>query len=102
MGDAAGERLRGASLPAVTSVRQVGLWIGVDVDPTFATGYEVCAQLLKRGVLCKDTHEQTMRFAPPLIVEDAELDWALSQVEAVLGGLGPASSRRQSAVQRTS
>jgi ornithine--oxo-acid transaminase len=102
MGDAAGERLRRASLPAVTSIRQIGLWIGVDIDPTFATGYEVCAQLLERGVLCKDTHEQTVRFAPPLIVEEAELDWALSQVEAVLGGLELAPRRRQPAVQRTS
>jgi ornithine--oxo-acid transaminase len=88
LGDAMGDRLRRASLPAVSAIRQVGLWIGVDVDPAFATGYAVCAQLLERGVLCKDTHEQTVRFAPPLIVEDAELDWALSQVEAVLGGLG--------------
>ena len=102
LGDAAGERLRAAALPAVTSIRQVGLWIGVDVDPTFSTGYEVCAALLERGVLCKDTHEQTVRFAPPLIVEDAELDWALSQVEAVLGGLEPAAVRHHSEVERTS
>jgi ornithine--oxo-acid transaminase len=78
------ERLRTGAFPCVTEVRQIGLWIGVDLDPAAATAREVCERLLDRGVLCKDTHEQTVRIAPPLITERAELDWALGRIADVL------------------
>jgi ornithine--oxo-acid transaminase len=79
-------QLRG--LPGVTAVRGAGLWAGVDIDPALATGREVCERLMDRGVLAKDTHGSTIRLAPPLVVTEQELDWAVSQLGAVLGELG--------------
>jgi ornithine--oxo-acid transaminase len=68
----------------VLAVRGAGLWAGVDVDPELATGREVCELLLERGLLAKDTHGSTIRLAPPLVVDPADLDWAVDQLEAVL------------------
>jgi ornithine--oxo-acid transaminase len=68
-------------------VRGVGLWAGVDIDPRLGTGREVCEQLMARGILAKDTHGSTIRFAPPLVVERADLDLAVDALEAVLTGL---------------
>ena len=45
---------------------------------------DYCYKLKESGVLCKDTHEQVMRLAPPLVVEKSELDWALERLETVL------------------
>lgn len=88
LGADAAERLRGRAFPAVRSVRQIGLWLGIDVDPAAGTAREVCEVLLEHGVLCKDTHEQTIRVAPPLTVLPTELDWALERIERVLSELG--------------
>lgn len=68
----------------VTAVRVVGLWAGVDIDPAHGTGREVAERLLARGVLVKDTHGQTIRIAPPLVVRATELDWAVEQLRLVL------------------
>ncbi|MCU1533937.1 MAG: rocD [Glaciihabitans sp.] len=72
----------------VIAVRGAGLWAGIDIDPTLATGRRVCELLMERGVLAKDTHGSTIRFAPPIVVEAADLDWAVDQLEAVLLELG--------------
>jgi ornithine--oxo-acid transaminase len=87
LGDDAATRLRGRGLPAVTAVRQIGLWLGVDIDPVAGTAREACERLLEHRVLCKDTHEQTVRIAPPLTVLPSELDWALERIERVLAEL---------------
>ncbi|MCU1405479.1 MAG: rocD [Glaciihabitans sp.] len=71
----------------VTEVRGAGLWAGIDIDPALATGRRVCEMLLERGVLAKDTHGSTIRLAPPIVVEEADLDWAVDQLEAVLADL---------------
>jgi ornithine--oxo-acid transaminase len=84
-GDRLGSALRSAGSPAVTEIRQVGLWIGIDVAPEAGTARSICEELMRRGVLCKDTHEQTVRFAPPLTATASELDWALERILAVLG-----------------
>ncbi|KQZ11225.1 ornithine--oxo-acid aminotransferase [Agromyces sp. Root1464] len=68
----------------VVEVRGAGLWAGVDIDPTLATGREVCEALMRRGVLAKDTHGSTIRLAPPIVVEQADLDWAVDQLADVL------------------
>jgi ornithine--oxo-acid transaminase len=69
-----------AALPesAVREVRGRGLWAGVE----FATlpGREACERLAERGVLAKDTHGSTIRLAPPLMIDEADLDWALDCV----------------------
>ena len=75
------ERLIGRG---VLAVRGAGLWAGIDIDPELATGREVCELLMERGVLAKDTHGSTIRLAPPIVVDPADLDWAVEQLEAVL------------------
>ncbi|MET2010876.1 ornithine--oxo-acid transaminase [Microbacterium chocolatum] len=68
----------------VTGIRVAGLWAGVDIDPARGTGREIAEKLLGRGVLVKDTHGQTIRIAPPLVIRATELDWAVEQLRHVL------------------
>jgi ornithine--oxo-acid transaminase len=66
----------------VRQVRGRGLWAGID----FAElgGREACEQLAGRGVLAKDTHGSTIRLAPPLVISEQDLDWAIDQVESLV------------------
>jgi ornithine--oxo-acid transaminase len=68
----------------VTGIRIAGLWAGIDIDPAVGTGREVAERLIGRGVLVKDTHGQTIRIAPPLVIRATELDWAVEQLKVVL------------------
>ena len=68
----------------VVEVRGAGLWAGVDIDPALASGREVCELLMQRGVLVKDTHGSTIRFAPPIVATVDDLDFAVEQLGAVL------------------
>ncbi|MBD8660647.1 ornithine--oxo-acid transaminase [Frigoribacterium sp. CFBP 8754] len=71
----------------VVTVRGAGLWMGVDIDPAVGTGREVCEELMRRGVLAKDTHGSTIRLAPPLVITEAEVDELVSTLAAVLRDL---------------
>ena len=70
------------------AVRGLGLWAGVDIDPTSGLGPQagkvMSLRLAGRGVLVKDTHGSTLRFAPPLVITAAEIDWAVSRFAAAL------------------
>ncbi|MGB8407314.1 MAG: ornithine--oxo-acid transaminase [Mycobacterium sp.] len=77
-------RLRALIGRGVTAVRGLGLWAGVDIDPAIGTGRQVSLALAARGVLTKDTHGPTLRFAPPLVITQPEIDWAIDQFEQVL------------------
>ena len=83
-----GERLQGGIRSlighGVIAVRGAGLWVGVDIDPAIGTGRAVCEKLMERGVLVKDTHGSTIRFAPPIVATVDDLDFAVAQLEAVL------------------
>ena len=78
------KRLRALIGKGILAERGVGLWAGIDIDPTLGTGREVCEALMAKGVLAKDTHGSTIRLAPPLVVSKKDLDWGLDQLEAVL------------------
>lgn len=78
------ERLARLVGHGVTAVRGVGLWAGVDIDSSLGTARSLCERLLARGVIAKDTHGQTIRLAPPLVITREELDVALDALEAVL------------------
>ncbi|MCR2827680.1 ornithine--oxo-acid transaminase [Microbacterium sp. zg.Y909] len=86
---ALGEHLEAVLAPlvghGVTAVRVAGLWAGVDIDAARGTGREIAERLLARGVLAKDTHGQTIRLAPPLVIRATELDWAVEQLKVALG-----------------
>jgi len=77
-------RLRGLIGDGVLEVRGFGLWAGVDIEPTLASGKEISLLLADRGVLVKDTHDSTLRFAPPLVITEQEIDWAVDQFAAAL------------------
>lgn len=77
-------RLRALVGHGVDEVRGLGLWAGVDIDPSLGSGREMSLRLAERGVLVKDTHGATLRFAPPLVVTAQEIDWAVGQLAAVL------------------
>lgn len=81
-------RLMGMVGAGVAAVRGLGLWAGVDIEPTLATGKEMSLRLADRGVLVKDTHGSTLRFAPPLVITEQEIDWAVEQLAAVLREVG--------------
>src|SRR5215211_1218129 len=87
LGDAAASRLRAAAHPAVREVRQRGMWLGIELADEAPPARRASEQLMERGVLAKDTHERTLRLAPPLTVTAAELEWALERLDDVLAGL---------------
>ncbi len=76
------DRLLALPASAVREVRGRGLWAGVDL--VSMSGREACERLAERGVLAKDTHGATIRLAPPLMITDEDLDWALDRVEEVV------------------
>jgi ornithine--oxo-acid transaminase len=69
------------------AVRGRGLWAGIDIEPSLATGREVCKRLAARGLLAKDTHGSTIRLAPPLVIDRTEVEWAVDQLAEVLSEL---------------
>lgn len=77
-------RLRSLIGRGVLDVRGMGLWAGVDIDSRLGAGKELSRALARRGVLVKDTHGSTLRFAPPLVITADEIDWAVDQLECVL------------------
>lgn len=77
------ERIRGFNSKYIREVRGRGLMIGIDIDPAIGTGKDICKKLKKEGILCKDTHVQTLRIAPPLTISREDLDWGIAQLEKV-------------------
>ncbi len=72
----------------VVEVRTRGLWAGIDVEPALMSGRELCERMLAKGVLIKDTHGSTIRLAPPLVIEQSDLEWMVEQLGAVLAEAG--------------
>ncbi len=77
-------RLAGIRSPLVARTRSLGLWAGIDLVPSAGGARRFCYALKDRGLLCKDTHTDTIRLAPPLVITREELDWAMDQIEEVL------------------
>jgi len=78
------DTLRDAAIPTVELVRGKGLWVGIVLRPEAGTARAACERLMAEGVLAKDTHETTIRLAPPLCITKDELQWALEQILPVL------------------
>jgi ornithine--oxo-acid transaminase len=68
----------------VAEVRGRGLWAGVDIAPGGPTGRQVSEALAERGVLCKETHDNTLRIAPPLVISAEDLDRGIDAIAEVL------------------
>lgn len=78
------DELRKMHSPQVVEVRGKGLLIGVEIRVEAGTARPYCEALAERGILCKETHDQVVRFAPALTVSKADLEWALPKIKEVL------------------
>jgi ornithine--oxo-acid transaminase len=78
------ERLRAIKTDKIKDIRGRGLWVGIEFKKEAGPARPYCEKLMQAGLLCKDTHAQTMRLAPPLCITREELDWALERLRAVL------------------
>jgi ornithine--oxo-acid transaminase len=76
--------LQAVATPSVKEVRGRGLMIAVELDADAGGARRVCEALQARGLLAKETHEHTIRIAPPLILTEAQADWIADQFAAVL------------------
>jgi ornithine--oxo-acid transaminase len=83
-----GAHLKGAlvaiAAPSVKDVRGLGLMLAVELHPDAGGARKVCEKLMARGLLAKETHDHTIRIAPPLILTMAQADWIAEQFAAVL------------------
>jgi len=86
MGDHFMEGLKRIDNPKIKEVRGRGLLIGVEFHPESGGARQYCERLKEVGLLCKETHETIIRFAPPLVITRNEVDWALERIGPVLGG----------------
>ena len=82
MGEYFQKKLKEIINPIIKDIRGKGLLIGLELTEA-ARPY--CEALMEKGLLCKDTHEAVIRFAPPLIITEEEIDWAIEKIKAVLG-----------------
>lgn len=78
------KKLKEIQSPHIKEVRGKGLLIGVELKPEAGGARKFCEALLKKGLPCKETHQNVIRFAPPLIIQQKEIDWALERIEEVL------------------
>jgi len=84
LGEYALGRLRSVRSPLVREIRGRGLWIGIELHESAGGARPYCEKLARQGLLCKETHDHVIRFAPPLVIGREELDWALDRIEEVL------------------
>jgi len=75
------DRVRALQSPVVREVRGRGLWIGVELA---VPARPYCERLMQEGMLCKETHEKVIRLAPPLVITEEEIDWAVARLAKVL------------------
>ncbi len=77
-------KLEALKAPAVKEIRGRGLLIGVDIKPGYPKARWFCEKFMAEGILCKDAHEDVIRFAPPLVIEKTDIDWAMERIGPVL------------------
>jgi ornithine--oxo-acid transaminase len=76
--------LRSIASPLVREVRGRGLMLAVELHDSAGGARDTVLRLQSRGLLCKETHENTIRIAPPLVITAAEVDWAVEQFAVAL------------------
>jgi ornithine--oxo-acid transaminase len=74
-------KLKEINNPIINEVRGRGLFIGVELKEP---ARQYCEALKEEGLLCKETHDTVIRFAPPLVISEEELDWAIERIQKVL------------------
>lgn len=84
MGEYLLEQLAEIPSPHVKEVRGKGMLIGMELKSAAGGARRFCEALMERGILAKETHQNVIRFAPPLIIKQAEIDWAIPKIRDVL------------------
>src|SRR5882724_5764446 len=84
-------RLASIDNPIIREVRGRGLFAGVELHQNMADAGAVVRRLIMAGVLTKDTHRNTVRFAPPLIINESQIDWAVGRLAKVLEEIASSS-----------
>jgi ornithine--oxo-acid transaminase len=84
VGDYLFGKLRAAKMKPVKEVRGRGLWVGIVIKDEFGKARPYCEKLMTQGLLCKETHDQIIRLAPPLCITKKEVDWAVERLAKVL------------------
>lgn len=84
MGDIFIEKLKQLKNPLIKEVRGRGLLIGVEFHPEAGGARQYCEKLKANGLLCKETHDHIIRFAPPLVITEEIIDWAMERICKVL------------------
>jgi ornithine--oxo-acid transaminase len=84
MGDYFLEGLRSIRSNIVRDVRGRGLMMAIELEPEAGGARQYCHALKERGLLAKDTHDHTIRLAPPLVISREQVDWAVSQIEETI------------------
>jgi ornithine--oxo-acid transaminase len=83
MGDYLSNALKNIDTNSIKEVRGKGLWIGVELHKDSVKAKNICLDLLSLGILAKETHETVIRFAPPLIINKDQIDWAMERITQV-------------------
>jgi ornithine--oxo-acid transaminase len=84
LGEQLMQNLRALNSPHVAEIRGAGLLVGIDIKESSGPARPFCEALMARGILAKETHHQVIRLAPPLNIEESDLDWAVEQLAEVL------------------
>lgn len=80
LGDYFISELKKINHPSIKEIRGKGLFIGLEIKKEFGLARPYCERLMEEGILAKETHDQVIRFAPPLVIQKEEIDWALGKI----------------------
>ena len=83
MGEYFKESLLNLNSKIIKEIRGKGLWLGVEIDSNYVSGNDLSKMCLDAGILCKETHETTIRYAPPLVISKEELNWGIDKIQEV-------------------
>jgi ornithine--oxo-acid transaminase len=84
MGDYLMSQLRTIKSPHIKEIRGKGLLVGIELHEEAGGARHFCEALMTKGLLCKETHKNVIRIAPPLIIQKADIDWALERIKSAL------------------
>ena len=85
MGEYFLSELKKINSPVIKEIRGKGLMIAIELKKeSQITARQICERLLEKGILCKDTHSYTIRFAPPLIIKKDEVDFVVNKIMEAL------------------
>lgn len=81
------KKLQAIVSPVVKEVRGKGLWVGMVINSSWGSARNFCLELMKRGILTKETRGNVVRFAPPFVITQEEIDWAVEQIKQTIESL---------------